>query len=123
MAVPDGIVFYNGKPYLIRNGRALLIDATLVPNGQILTNDGRLVPMPAAYSGFSQGTQPATPGVAPDNRLPLTTAERRALDGKAAHDNDITTQPGSKARIDNDITTQPGKKDPTDPDITKKSDK
>lgn len=53
------------------------------------------------------------------NPVPLTAAERKALDSKAAKDNDITTQPGSKARLDNDITTKPGKKDPTDPDITK----
>ena len=59
------------------------------------------------------------PALPPFNPLPLTAAERHALDSKAAKDNDITTQPGSKARLDNDITTKPGKKDPTDPDITK----
>lgn len=53
---------------------------------------------------------------------PLTSAEQRALDGKAANDGDITTNPGVKARIDKDITTQPGKKDAADPDITKKRD-
>jgi hypothetical protein len=52
---------------------------------------------------------------------PLTPAENKALDSKAANDGDITTNPGVKARIDRDITTQPGKKDPADPDITKKS--
>jgi len=50
---------------------------------------------------------------------PLTHAEDKALDSKAANDGDITTNPGVKARIDRDITTQPGRKDPTDPDITK----
>jgi hypothetical protein len=49
----------------------------------------------------------------------LTRAQRRALNSKAARDNDITTQPGSKARLDNDITTQPGKKDALDNDITR----
>ena len=65
--VPDGIAFYNGRPFLIRNGRATLIDATLVPNGKILTNDGRLVGMPMNYGGFAQQpvsgqvVQPAQP--------------------------------------------------------------
>ncbi len=52
---------------------------------------------------------------------PLTSAESRALDSKAANDGDITTNPGVKARIDKDRTTQPGKKDPADPDITKQA--
>lgn len=57
--VPDGIVFYNGRPFMIRNGRAWLIDATLVPQGQILTHGGRLVPLPMNYGGFAQSTPPA----------------------------------------------------------------
>jgi hypothetical protein len=64
------------------------------------------------------------PAVIPQEGAPsLSTGERRALDSKAAKDDDITTQPGSKARIDNDITTKPGSKDPRDPDITKKTDR
>ena len=64
--------------------------------------------------------------VIPDANLtvpvsPLTPAENKALDSKAANDGDITTNPGVKARIDKDITTQPGKKDPADPDITKQA--
>lgn len=57
--VPDGIVFYNARPFMIRNGRASLIDATLVPQGQILTHDGRFVPLPLNYGGFAQSTQAA----------------------------------------------------------------
>jgi hypothetical protein len=49
----------------------------------------------------------------------LTRTEEKALEGKAANDRDITTQPGSKARIDNDITTKPGSKDPAEHDITR----
>lgn len=52
---------------------------------------------------------------------PLTPAEQKALDSRAANDGDITTNPGVKARIDKDITTQPGRKEPADPDITKKA--
>ena len=67
--VPDGIAFYNGRPFLIRNGRATLIDATLVPNGKILTNDGKLVGMPMNYGGFAQ--QPgAGPVVQPGQPTP-----------------------------------------------------
>lgn len=50
--VPDGIVFYNGLPYVLRGGRAFLIDAKLVPQGQILTAEGKLVPMPTAFTAF-----------------------------------------------------------------------
>ena len=57
-SVPDGIVFYKGLPYLIRNGRASLIDATLVPEGQLMTHEGKLVPMPTTFTAF-----PATPAM------------------------------------------------------------
>lgn len=55
--------------------------------------------------------------------VPLTSAETRALNSKAANDGDITTNPGVKARIDRDITTQPGRKDWFDRDITKRRDR
>ncbi len=51
-AIPNGVVFYNGLPYLIRNGRASLIDATLVPQGQILTAEGKLAPFPSTFTAF-----------------------------------------------------------------------
>ncbi|MHB1079251.1 MAG: hypothetical protein ACYC67_07595 [Prosthecobacter sp.] len=47
--VPDGIVFYRGHTYLIRNERAALVDAILVPEGQVLTPDGRLVILPTDF--------------------------------------------------------------------------
>lgn len=53
--IEDGIVFYSEAAYLIRNGRATRIDATLIPNGHLLTTDGRLVPVPMNYTGFQQG--------------------------------------------------------------------
>ena len=45
----DGIVFYRGQTYLVRNGRAALVDATLVPEGQVLTAEGRLVTLPTDF--------------------------------------------------------------------------
>jgi hypothetical protein len=47
--VHDGIVFYRGQTYLIRNSRAALVDATLVPEGQVLTAEGRLVVLPTDF--------------------------------------------------------------------------
>lgn len=47
--VPDGIVFYRGHTYLIRNKRAALVDAILVPEGKVLTADGRLVVLPTDF--------------------------------------------------------------------------
>lgn len=55
-APQDGIVFYNGRSYLLRGGRASLIDSTLVPNGQVLTNDGQLLPLAPGFTGFPSGT-------------------------------------------------------------------
>ena len=63
-AVQDGIVFHNGQPYVIRNGRALLIDATLIPQGQIYTNEGKLVPLPNNFTAF-----PAPSSTLPQNKL------------------------------------------------------
>ena len=45
----DGIVFYRGKTYLIRNKRAALVDGILVPEGQVLTPEGRLVVLPTDF--------------------------------------------------------------------------
>ncbi|MEO7317839.1 MAG: DUF6799 domain-containing protein, partial [Chthoniobacteraceae bacterium] len=39
-AALDGIVVHDGRAYLLRGGRAFLIDAALVPDGQMLTNTG-----------------------------------------------------------------------------------
>jgi hypothetical protein len=47
--VPDGVVFYRGHTYLIRNERAALVDAILVPEGQVLTPEGRLVVLPTDF--------------------------------------------------------------------------
>jgi hypothetical protein len=47
--VHDGIVFYHGLTYLIRHNRAVRVDATLVPEGQILTAEGRLVALPTDF--------------------------------------------------------------------------
>lgn len=51
-AIPDGVAVYNGTPYLIRKGRASIIDLKLIPEGQILMLDGRLAPIPPAFTGF-----------------------------------------------------------------------
>ncbi|MFZ2280959.1 MAG: hypothetical protein WAW39_24385 [Prosthecobacter sp.] len=53
--VHDGIVFYRGQTYLIRHSRAALVDVTLVPRGQVLTAEGRLVALP---SDFANATTP-----------------------------------------------------------------
>lgn len=53
--VHDGIVFYRGQTYLIRNSRAALVDVSLVPKGQVLTAAGRLVALP---SDFASATTP-----------------------------------------------------------------
>ncbi len=76
--IEDGIVFYNEQAYLIRNGRATRIDATLIPNGHLLTTDGRLVPVPMNYTGFQQGagaTQNQT------NVLQVQPSNQQALPG------------------------------------------
>ncbi|MBE2287134.1 MAG: hypothetical protein IAE77_27005, partial [Prosthecobacter sp.] len=44
--VADGLVFYRGQTFLIRNGRAAAVDSTLLSEGEILTPQGRRVPMP-----------------------------------------------------------------------------
>lgn len=44
--VEDGLVFYRGQTFLIRNGRAAAVDSTLLAEGEILTPQGRKVPMP-----------------------------------------------------------------------------
>lgn len=59
----DGIVVHDGRAYLLRGGRAFLIDAALVPDGQMLTNTGSLVPLKPGLE-FSQ-TPPAGAGEAP----------------------------------------------------------
>ncbi len=47
--VHDGVVFYRGQTYLIRNDRAARVDALLVPEGKVLTPEGRLVLLPTDF--------------------------------------------------------------------------
>ena len=47
--VPNGVVFYRNRTYLIRNERAVLVDAFLVPEGKVLTPEGRLVVLPTDF--------------------------------------------------------------------------
>ena len=47
--VPDGIVYYRGQTYLIRNERAALVNALLVPEGMVLTAAGQRVPLPTDF--------------------------------------------------------------------------
>lgn len=41
----DGIVFDRGSTFLVRHGRAALVNEALVPEGQVLTAGGRLLPL------------------------------------------------------------------------------
>ncbi|MCF7788078.1 MAG: hypothetical protein K9N47_18290 [Prosthecobacter sp.] len=47
--VHDGIVFHRGQTYFIRHSRAARVDVTLVPKGQMLTTEGRLVALPSDF--------------------------------------------------------------------------
>ena len=104
--VPDGIVFHNGRPFMIRNGRATLIDATLVPNGQILTHDGRLVAMPVNYGGFAQGTAQPGPAVQPGQVTPQGQPMQPGQAG--ASPNQPATIPGALGVSPQAAGTNPG---------------
>lgn len=54
--VHDGIVFHRGQTYLIRHSRAALVDVTLVPKGQVLTAEGRLVALPSDFANATTTT-------------------------------------------------------------------
>lgn len=62
-AMQQGIVFHEGHAYLLRGGRAYIIDATLVPNGQMMIANGSLAPM---QPGVDFSPAPAA-GAAPRN--------------------------------------------------------
>jgi hypothetical protein len=47
-----GLLAVLGQAYLIRHGRMLRVNAALVPEGQVLTAEGQLVPLPLDFSGF-----------------------------------------------------------------------
>ncbi|MGV3660227.1 MAG: hypothetical protein ACO1TE_08575 [Prosthecobacter sp.] len=64
--VPDGVTFYHGQTYLLRNGRAALVDGTLVPEGKVLTRAGRLVPMPPELSGRPESRTQIAPAASSD---------------------------------------------------------
>jgi hypothetical protein len=50
--VREGLFAIQGQAYRIRNGRMLRVNAVLVPDGQVLTAEGQLVPLPLDFSGF-----------------------------------------------------------------------
>ena len=43
---------YSSASFVLHRGRVALLDASVVPSGQVLTREGRLVPLPADFSGF-----------------------------------------------------------------------
>jgi len=45
----DGIVFDGGQTFLIRYGRAALVNTALVPEGKVLTLEGRLLTLPTDF--------------------------------------------------------------------------
>lgn len=64
--VPDGITFYRGQTYLLRNGRAALVDANLVPPDKVLTRRGGLVPVPPELLGTLPPRDKITPSLRSD---------------------------------------------------------
>lgn len=77
--VHEGLFAVRGQAYLIRNGRLMPVDAGLVPEGHVLTADGRRVPLPSDFSGFVLDR-------APDGtvlRVPPAQAGTEALTGQA----------------------------------------
>lgn len=58
-AEKDGFMVLNGQTYWLHGGQAALLNKTVVPDGQVLTADGRLVPLPPDFSGFVRDRTPA----------------------------------------------------------------
>jgi len=54
--VSDGISIYRGQAYLLRNGRAAVINRALVPEGHFLTWEGRLAALPSGFSVYDNIT-------------------------------------------------------------------
>ncbi len=50
--VREGLFTIRGQAYLIRNGLMTRVSAKLVPEGQVLSANGQLLPLPADFSGF-----------------------------------------------------------------------
>lgn len=112
----QAIVFHEGRPYLIRGGRAYLIDASLVPNGQMMMPNGAFAPMQAGVD-FPQVQAPTSPnapsggtlrnnngagsGVLPDNvniNVPGSAIGNPALGTQPATGRMPNTQPQPGAR-------------------------
>ncbi|HYF36496.1 MAG TPA: hypothetical protein VD994_14475 [Prosthecobacter sp.] len=52
-STPDGVIVVSDDAvFAVRGGLARRVDATLVPPGQMLTNDGQLAPIPENVSGL-----------------------------------------------------------------------
>jgi hypothetical protein len=78
--VQDGFVIINGRVFQIRGGQATLVQRemsfrvsptgitgfdgrpVIVPDGQMITTDGRLVPLPAGVNGLPVAPRTVPPG-------------------------------------------------------------
>lgn len=58
-AEKDGFMVFNNLAFWLHRGQATLLNNTVVPDGQVLTVDGRLVPLPSNFSGFVRDRTPA----------------------------------------------------------------
>ncbi|MDB6003499.1 MAG: hypothetical protein JWR15_486, partial [Prosthecobacter sp.] len=78
-AIHDGIMYFGGQTYLIRNGTAALINQSVVPDGHVLTPNGRLAPLPSDFSGFTLERTPAGTSALPRFTVP----GQQSLSGQA----------------------------------------
>lgn len=53
--VNNGLVFYCGQTFLVRNGRAAAISTPLLAEGEILTLEGTRVPLPKNFGDIRSG--------------------------------------------------------------------
>ena len=92
--VREGLFAVRGQAYLIRNGRLMRVDAVLVPEGQVLTTEGRYVPLPSDFSGFVHDR-------APDGRvlpIPPLQAGDQTLMGQVSVPQPPTANPQGRER-------------------------
>jgi hypothetical protein len=92
--VREGLFAVRGQAYLIRNGRLMRVDAVLVPEGQVLTTEGRYMPLPSDFSGFVHDR-------APDGRvlpIPPLQAGDQTLMGQVSVPQPPTANPQGRER-------------------------
>ncbi|HYF35876.1 MAG TPA: hypothetical protein VD994_11340 [Prosthecobacter sp.] len=93
-----GVVLKDGTPWLIQNNQARRLNATELPEGQMLNGSGRLVPLPSDITGFDATS--GSPSASTSTSASSSTADPSTIGITMRNGTVFLVRDGKATRID-----------------------